>query len=204
MAGNAVLGAAKEALRRWQDEERPAVASYTYLAPETTPYDPVNGQGTPNFAYGYVAEAVEVEVDQETGLLRILNVTCADDVGRAINPRLVEGQIEGGIAQAVGWSTCEDFILDRGHVMTPHLSTYLMPTVVDVPDRITSIILEKPDPSGPHGARGVGEMPFIPLAPALVAAVHSATSVWFDKIPLTPERILSGIRAVPGSQPEDG
>jgi CO/xanthine dehydrogenase Mo-binding subunit len=204
MAGNAILGSAQEALRRWQDGDRPAVADHTYLAPQTTPYDPVNGQGTPNFAYGYVAEAVEVEVDQEIGLLRILNVTCADDVGRAINPRLVEGQIEGGIAQAVGWSTCEDFILDRGYVMTPHLSTYLMPTVVDVPDRITSIILEKPDPSGPHGARGVGEMPFIPLAPALVAAVHSATSVWFDKIPLTPERILSGIRAVPGSQPEDG
>ena len=190
MAGNAVRGAAAAALERWRTEERPAVAEYTYLAPKTTPFDPQTGYGVPNFAYGYVAEAVEVEVDTETGQLRVLRVVCADDVGQAINPQQVEGQIEGGIAQAVGWATCENFIVEGGHVLTPHLSTYLIPTVADVPERVDAIIVERPDPRGPWGARGVGEMPFIPLAPALVAAVHDATGVWFDELPLTPERVL--------------
>jgi CO/xanthine dehydrogenase Mo-binding subunit len=193
MAGNAVRGAAAEALRRWKAEERPAVAEHTYLAPKTTQFDPETGYGTPNFAYGYVAQAVEVEVDTETGQLRVLRVVCADDVGRAINPQQVEGQIEGGVAQAVGWATCENFIVEGGRIQTPHLSTYLIPTVSDVPERVEAVIVERPDPRGPWGARGMGEMPFIPLAPALVAAVHDATGVWFDELPLTPERVLKGL-----------
>jgi len=193
MAGNGVRGAAERALERWQTGERPAVAEYTYLAPKTTPFDPETGHGTPNFAYGYVAQAVEVEVDTETGQLRVLRVVCADDVGKAINPQQVEGQIEGGVVQAVGWATCENLLIKEGQVLTPHLSTYLIPTISDVPERVESIIVEQPDPRGPWGARGVGEMPFIPLAPALVAAVHDATGVWFDELPLTPERVLSGL-----------
>lgn len=193
MAGNAVRGAAAAALERWRDEERPVVAEYTYLAPKTTPFDPETGYGLPNFAYGYVAQAVEVEVDTETGELRILRVVCADDVGKAVNPRLVEGQIEGGVVQAVGWATCESFIVEGGHVLTPYLSTYLIPTIADAPEQVESIIVERPDPRGPWGVRGVGEMPFIPLAPALVTAVHDATGVWFDEPPLTPERVLKGL-----------
>ncbi len=193
MAGNAVRGAAEAALRRWQDGERPAVAEYTYLAPKTTPFDPQTGHGVPNFAYGYVAQAVEVEVDEETGQLRVLRVVCADDVGKAVNPQLIEGQIEGGVAQAVGWATCENFITADGHVLTPHLSTYLIPTIADVPEHVESIIVERPDPRGPWGVRGMGEMPFIPLAPALVAAVHDAVGIWFDELPLTPERVLRGL-----------
>jgi len=193
MAGNAVQETAELALERWRDGERPVVVEHIYLAPKTTPFDLETGYGTPNFAYGYVAEAVEVEVDIETGELRVLRVVCADDVGQAINPQLVEGQIEGGVVQAVGWATCEDFITEEGQVLTPNLSTYLIPTINDVPERVKSIIVEQPDPRGPWGARGVGEMPFIPLAPALVAAVHDATVVWFDELPLTPERVLRGL-----------
>ncbi|MBL7062979.1 MAG: xanthine dehydrogenase family protein molybdopterin-binding subunit [Anaerolineae bacterium] len=193
MAGNAIQGAAAEAMKRWQAEKRPAVAEYTYLAPKTTLFDPQTGYGVPNFAYGYVAEAVEVEVDTETGELRILRLVCADDVGKAINPQQVEGQIEGGVVQAVGWVTCENFITTEGQVLTPSLSTYLIPTITDVPEQVKSIIIERPDPRGPWGARGMGEMPFIPLAPALVAAVHDATGVWFDELPLTPERVLRGL-----------
>ncbi|HDQ73321.1 MAG TPA: aldehyde oxidase [Chloroflexi bacterium] len=192
MAGNAVRGAAEKALQRWQDEERPAITEYTYLAPETTPFDPETGQGAPNFAYGYVAQAVEVAVDTATGQLAIKRVVCADDVGQAINPQLVEGQIEGGVAQAVGWATCENFITSGGYVLTPHLSTYLIPTITDVPEQIQSIIVEHPDPRGPWGARGMGEMPFIPLAPALVAAVQDATGTWYEELPLTPERVIGG------------
>jgi len=194
MAGNAVRGAAAAALERWRAGERPAIAEHTYLAPPTTPFDPQTGYGTPNFAYGYVAQAVEVEVDTETGQLRVLRVVCADDAGRAINPQQVEGQIEGGVVQAVGWATCENFIVEEGRILTPHLSTYLIPTIADVPERVDSIIVEHADPRGPWGARGLGEMPFLPLAPALVAAVHDATGVWFDELPLTPERVLWGVR----------
>jgi CO/xanthine dehydrogenase Mo-binding subunit len=140
-----------------------------------------------------VAQAVEVEVDTETGVLDIRRVVCADDVGKAINPQQVEGQIEGGVVQAVGWATCENFITEEGHVLTPYLSTYLIPTIADVPERVESIIVEKPDRRGPWGARGMGEMPFIPLAPALVAAIHDATGVWIDDLPLTPERVLQSL-----------
>ena len=192
MAGGAVRGAAAAALARWQDEERPAVAEYTYLAPKSTPFDPETGHGVPNLAYGYVAEVVEVDVDVETGELHILRVVCADDVGRAINPQQIEGQIEGGVVQAAGWATCENFIVEDGRVLTPYLSTYLIPTIADIPERVDSVIVEHPDPRGPWGARGMGEMPFIPLAPALVSAVHDATGVWYDELPLTPERVRKG------------
>ncbi|MGD2103680.1 MAG: molybdopterin-dependent oxidoreductase [Anaerolineae bacterium] len=194
MAGQAIRKAAAAALRQWQEEERPAIAEETYLAPETTPFDPETGQGLPNFAYGYVAQAVEATVDIETGEIEIRRVVCADDVGKAINPQQVEGQIEGGVAQAAGWATCENLVTEEGRVLTPHLSTYLIPTVADVPRVVESILVEEPDPRGPWGARGMGEMPFIPLAPALVAAVHDATGVWIDKLPLTPERVLRSLR----------
>ena len=193
MAANAVWGAAKKALEQWHEEERPAVAEYTYLAPKTTPCHPETGHGVPNFAYGYVAEAVEVDVDVETGQIRVMRVVCADDVGKAVNPELVEGQIEGGIAQALGWSTCENLISAEGLVLTSNLSTYLIPNIDDMPDQVQSILLERPDPRMPWGVRGVGEMPFIPFAPALAAAVHDATGVWYDELPLTPERVLKGL-----------
>jgi CO/xanthine dehydrogenase Mo-binding subunit len=195
MTGNALRGAAQEVLARWEAQDRPAVAEFAYLAPQTTPFDPETGYGVPNFAYGYVAEAVEVEVDVETGQLRILRAVCADDVGKAINPQLVEGQIEGGIAQAVGWVTCENFITSDARILTPHLSTYLIPTAADIPERVDPIIVERADPRGPWGVRGMGEMPFLPLAPALAAAVYDATGVWYDELPLTPERVLRGLKA---------
>ena len=193
MAGNAVRGAAAAAVERWQVEDRPAVGEYTYLAPKTTPFDPETGYGTPNFAYGYVAEAVEVEVDTESGEIHVRRVVCADDVGKAINPQSVEGQIEGGVVQALGWATVENFLTQEGHVLTDRFSTYLIPTALDVPQEVESLIVEHPDPRGPWGVRGMGEMPFIPLAPALVAAIHDATGVWFDELPLTAERVLRGL-----------
>jgi CO/xanthine dehydrogenase Mo-binding subunit len=190
MSGNSIRGAAAAALEKWRDEVRPAVATYQYRPPPTTPYDPQTGKSEPNFAYGYVAEAATVEVDVEMGRVRILDVVCADDVGRAVNPQLVQGQVEGAIVQGAGYAIYEDFQQDGGLVQTAHLSTYLIPTVLDIPERIDSIILEYPDPIGPWGARGVGEMPLIPLAPAVIAAVHDALGVWIDEFPLTPERVL--------------
>jgi CO/xanthine dehydrogenase Mo-binding subunit len=164
MAGNAIRGAADLALKAWDAEERPAIGTFQYRPPKTTPYDPETGRSEPNFSYGYVAEAVEVEVDIETGHIRLVRAYCADDVGRAVNPMLVQGQIEGAVVQAQGYAIMEDLVVKEGRILNPYLSTYLIPTVVDVPEEIESILLEYPDPLGPWGARGMAEMPFMPLA----------------------------------------
>ncbi len=193
MAGNAIKGACELALEKWDNEERPAIATFQYRPPKTTPLDPQTGKSEPNFSYGYVAQAVEVEVDTETGHVHLLNVLCADDVGKAVNPQQVQGQIEGAVVQAAGYVVLENFIQKDGRVVTDKLSTYLIPTVLDIPTHVESIILEYPDPIGPYGARGMGEMPYLPLAPAVTAAVHQALGMWFDEFPLTPERILKGL-----------
>ncbi len=193
MSGNAVKGAAEQALQKWKAEERPAIAEYTYLAPETTPFDKETGRATPNFAYAYVAQAVEAEVDTETGQVRLLRVISADDVGKSINPALVEGQIEGGVVQAQGYAMLENFVTRDGYVLTDQLSTYLIPTIWDIPERVESVVLEIPDERGPWGARGLGELPFLPVAPAIAAAIHDATGVWLNEFPFTPERVLRGL-----------
>lgn len=193
MSGNAIKGAAELALEKWRAEERPAIGTYQYRPPATTPLDPQTGKSEPNFAYGYVAQVVTVEVDLETGHVRLVEVISANDVGRAINPQQVQGQIEGGVVQAAGYTILENFVQKDGYVQTQHLSTYLIPTVLDVPERVRSLILEYPDPRGPWGARGMAEMPFLPLAPAIMAAVRDATGVWFFDFPLTPERVLRGL-----------
>ena len=194
MAGNAIKGAAELALARWVDEDRPGIAEYKYEPPRTTAYHPETGEANPNFAYGYVAEAVQVEVDTETGHVHLLKVICADDVGKAINPQQIEGQIEGAVVQAAGYAVLENFITRGGYAVTDKLSTYLIPTVLDVPDQVESVILEFSDEEGPWGVRGMAEMPYIPLAPAVMTALHDAVGVWFDAFPLTPEVVLKGLK----------
>ena len=193
MAGNAIKGACEQVLEKWHAEERPAIVRYQYLAPKTTAYDHETGHAMPNFSYGYVAQSARVEVDTETGHVRILDIISADDVGKALNPQQVRGQIEGAVVQAAGYTIMENFVQKDGYVQTQHLSTYLIPTVLDIPDQVQSLILEYPDPIGPWGARGMAEMPFLPLAPAVIAALHDATGVWFYQFPLTPERVLRGL-----------
>lgn len=193
MAGNSINGAAAAALEKWQNEERPAIASFQYLPPKTTAFDPETGKCEPNYSYGYVAEAVESEVDLETGEISIKKVICVDEVGHAVNPRSVEGQIEGAIVQAAGYATLENFIQKNGHALTSKLSTYLIPTVLDIPGEVESVIVENPDPIGPWGAKGVGEMPYLPLVPAITASIHDATGIWFDEFPLTAERVSNAI-----------
>ncbi|MEA3336798.1 MAG: xanthine dehydrogenase family protein molybdopterin-binding subunit [Chloroflexota bacterium] len=194
MAGNAIKGAAEQALARWQNkEDRPCVARYEYLPRRTTPYDPETGESDPNITYGYCAQAAQVEVDPDTGHVRVERIISVNDVGRAINPQQVEGQIEGAVSQSVGWAVQEEFLQEDGRVLTDQLSTYLIPTILDVAD-VESVILEFPDPQGPFGARGMAEMPFIPTAPAIAAAIHRATGIWFDELPLTPERVWRGLR----------
>ena len=193
MAGNSILGAAEEAAKRWLEGDRPAVGEFRFVPPPTETLDPVDGTGQPNFAYGYVAEAVDVAVDIDTGQVRIDRVVCADDVGKAINPALVIGQIEGAVVQATGYVLSEDLQVSNGRITNPRFSGYLIPGIGDIPTQVDSILVEHPDPRGPWGVRGMAEMPLIPLAPAVVAAVHDATGVWIDGFPLTPSRVLAAL-----------
>ncbi|MDD2922174.1 MAG: xanthine dehydrogenase family protein molybdopterin-binding subunit [Anaerolineales bacterium] len=193
MAGNAIKGAAEAALEKWKAEERPASAEFKYLAPPTTHMDHETGHSMPNFAYAYVAQAAEVEVDVETGHVRVIRIVSADDVGKAINPDLVVGQIEGAVVQAHGYSLIEDYKTQNGKVLTDQLSTYLIPTIWDIPEKVESVLVEIPDPNGPWGARGLGELPFLAVAPAIAAAIHDATGVWMSEFPFTPERVLCAL-----------
>ncbi len=193
MAGNSIIGAAQEAEKAWRDGQRPAVGRFRYVPPPTESLDPETGAGQPNFAYGYVAQAVEISVDTETGHIRVDRVVSAHDVGRVVNRSLVEGQILGAVAQAHGYALSEDLVVRDGRILNPTFSGYLIPGVGDMPVAVDTVVLELADPRGPWGVRGMAEMPMIPYAPAVVAALYDATGVWFDEFPLTPSRVLAGL-----------
>lgn len=196
MAGRAVHDAAQQAREQWgfTDDEQ-VRATVTYRAPETTPIDPETHTGTPNYCYGYCAQAVEVEVNLLTGQVQVLRVISVHDVGKAINIQQIAGQIEGCLAQALGYALLEHFQIRVGQVLTSHLSTYLLPTILDMPVEITPVILELADAHGPFGARGVAEMPLVPFTPAVAHAIHAASGVWLTQQPMTPERVLSALTA---------
>ncbi len=191
--GNAIKEGAEKALEIWANEERPVHLDHTYWPHQTTTPDPETGQCDPNVAYAYTAQAAEVVVDMETGQVKVENIYCAIDVGKAINPQQVIGQIQGGLVQSVGYTVMENFVEKKGQVLTTNLSTYLVPTVLDIPAKMNIMVLEIPDPRGPWGARGLGEVMNMCLAPAVTAAMYDATGIWFDHFPLIPEEVLSKI-----------
>ncbi len=195
MAGNSILGAAEEAEKAWREGDRPAIGHFRFTPPPTTELDPETGEGTPNFTYGYVAQHVELTVDIDTGHIRIDRVISANDVGRAINPRFVVGQIEGAVAQAHGHVLSEHLRSRDGRLLNPRFSTYLIPGIGDIPVTTESVVLELADPLGPFGARGMAEMGVIPYAPAVAAALADATGVWMDDFPLNPERVWAALAA---------
>jgi len=196
MAGNSVLGAVEEAEKTWADGARPAAGHFRYKPPATEALDPVTGEGQPNFCYGYMAQAVELTVDIGTGHIRVDRVVSVHDVGRAIHPQMLRGQIEGAIAQAHGYTLSEQLVVENGRIQNPRLSQYLIPGIGDVPGQVDCVILEAADPLGPWGARGVSEMPYITYAPAVTAALHDATGVWINKFPLTPSVVLEHLASV--------
>jgi aldehyde oxidoreductase len=155
--------------------------------PPTTPLNS-DGQGSPYAVYGYGAHLAEVEVDINLGTVRVLRITAAHDVGRAINPVLVEGQIEGGVAQGLGLALMEEFMPGRGE----NLHDYLIPTIGDVPP-IDSILIERASSAGPFGAKGIGEQALIPTAPAIFNAIHHATGVRVTRAPATPDRLRAAL-----------
>lgn len=193
MAGNAIKGAAEGALAQWEDEERPARCEYVYIPRSTSAPDPVTGESDPSITYGYCAQVAEIAIDLETGHITVERLISVNDVGKAVNPQQVEGQIEGAVAQSIGWTLLEDYQQKEGRTITPHFSNYLIPGILDVAQVIEPIILELPDPQGVMGMRGMAEMPMIPTAPAIAAAIHDATGVWVDQLPITPERMWNAI-----------
>ncbi len=201
VTGNAVLRAAAEAARRLAAlgphppaDALPVVASVVYHAPSTCAMDPLTGHSErANFAYGYGCQIVAVEVDSETGEVRVLGVVAAHDAGQAINVTNVEGQIEGGFVMGQGYSLLEEYILQDGVPRATTLATFLVPTMLDIPERIDSVIVEERDPEGPYGAKGIGEMTMLPTPGAIAAAIHDAVGVWIDDLPITPERVLRAL-----------
>jgi CO/xanthine dehydrogenase Mo-binding subunit len=160
---------------------------------DTTGLDPVDGSGRPWQAYVVGAQVAEVEVDTVTGEVQVLGIWAAHDVGRAVNPQGVEGQIEGAVVQALGQALMEDYKLDRGRTTTSGFAKYILPTSLDVP-RVNSIIVEDPDPLGPLGVKGVGEPAMVPTIPAIMNAIYDAVGVRITSLPATPEKVLMAIR----------
>ncbi|MGI9437111.1 MAG: xanthine dehydrogenase family protein molybdopterin-binding subunit, partial [Geminicoccaceae bacterium] len=157
--------------------------------PPTSPLD-ANGQGEPYALFGYGAHLVELVVDMELGTVQLERLIAAHDVGRAINPTLIEGQVEGGVAQGIGLALMENYVPGR----TENLHDYLIPTIGDMP-QIETIIIEEPASEGPFGAKGLGEHVLIPTAPAILNAIRDATGAVIDKLPATPDRVLAAIKA---------
>ena len=166
--------------------------------PPTTPLD-ADGQGIPYATYAFAAQIAVVEVDIELGTVKVLRMVAAHDVGRAINPTLVEGQIEGGIAQGLGLALMEEYLPGR----TENLHDYLIPTIGDVPE-IECILIEDREPLGPSGAKGVGEPGLVPTAPAILGAVHHATGVRARRVPLLPHRLREALLALPDAAGKEG
>ena len=160
-----------------------------WFDPPCTPLD-ANGQGIPYATYGFAAQVASVEVDLELGTVTPRRIVAAHDVGAAVNPTLVEGQIEGGIAQGIGLALMEEYVPGR----TENLHDYLFPTIGDVPE-IECLLVEDPEPLGPYGAKGIGEPALIPTAPAILNAVHHATGVRLRRVPILPHRVREALVA---------
>lgn len=194
--GDGMIHVAEDGVRRSIELSHLATDKDGYVLSATRSYDPptkpldANGQGCPYAVFGYAAHLVELEVDLELGTTTLLKFTAAHDVGKAINPILVEGQVQGGIAQGVGMALMEEYLPGR----TENLHDYLIPTIGDIPP-IETLIVEAEDAHGPYGAKGLGEHVLIPTAPAILNAIRDACGARIRKLPATPERVLAAIRA---------
>mgnify|MGYP000380340329 CR=1 FL=1 len=172
---------------------RPPIGAGSYNPP-TTFLDPETGQGKPYNTYVYATQIAEVEVDTETGEVRVLRLIAVHDCGRAVNPLLVEGQIQGGMAMGLGYALSEEMVVQGGQVLNTKFADYLIPTAMDVPTMVVDLV-EAPDPSGPFGAKGVGEPALLPTAPAIVNAIYDAVGVRIRELPVTAERVLAALRS---------
>jgi xanthine dehydrogenase molybdenum-binding subunit len=163
-------------------------------------YDPPNEnldrefKGNMSVTYAYGTHGVEVEVDKETGQVKILKYIAAHDVGKAINPMLLEGQVYGGATMGIGYALTERLVLNNGKVVNPNFLDYKMLTAKDVPN-IEPVVVETNDPYGPFGAKGIGEPGLVPTAPAIANAIYDAVGVRIKELPITPEKVLAALKA---------
>jgi CO/xanthine dehydrogenase Mo-binding subunit len=179
---------------------QPAIGSASWNPP-TVPMDPDTGQGKPFNTYVYATQIAEVDVDDETGAVDVIRIVAAHDCGTAINPMLVEGQVEGGIAMGIGYALQEEILFDgAGRQVNPNLTNYIVPTSLDMPE-IEVYIVDNYDPTGPFGAKGVGEPTSVPTAAAILNAIHDAVGVRLTTLPATAERVLAAIEAQRSGKP---
>lgn len=153
-----------------------------------------NGYGAPYWPYTFNAYGVEVEVDTLTGRVQCTKAWCAQDVGRAVNPKQCEGQIDGGFVMGLGYTLYEDLGVKDGKITNNRFSKYIIPTAMDVPV-INKYLIEDPENTAPYGAKGIGEPVMVPVAPAILNAIHDATGVWITALPATPEKVLAALQA---------
>ncbi len=155
----------------------------------TTEVDPDTGQGAPYWPYAFGTQIVEVEVDTKTGKVDIIKAIASHDVGKAINPQNVRGQIAGAVAQGIGYALMEEVNLGEGRINNPNFSQYLLPTSMDMAE-IEPLIVESDEPTGPYGAKGIGEPAMLPTAPAILNAIYDAVGIRLNSLPATPEKVL--------------
>jgi CO/xanthine dehydrogenase Mo-binding subunit len=164
-----------------------------FWVPDTVIPDPVTKFGNVSPAYPFGCQVCEVEVDTDTGQVHVLNYVAAHDVGRAINPQTTEGQIQGGVAQGIGWALTENMVTEKGRILNPNFRDYVIPGPLDLPP-IQPILVEPVEPNGPFGAKGIGEPALNPAPAAVANAIYHAVGVRITGLPITPEKILKGLR----------
>jgi xanthine dehydrogenase molybdenum-binding subunit len=178
----------------WAKSNRQNVVTLKELARESVAWGkgPVVGRGSTTRmqpAHAYAAHVADVEVDRETGKVKILRYTCFQDAGRAVNPVQVEGQMQGGAVQGIGWALTEEYVFDKGVLKNASLLDYRCPVALDLP-MIDTVIVEIPAPDGPYGIRGTGEVPIVPPGAALANAIYRAVGVRLYELPMNPERVF--------------
>jgi CO/xanthine dehydrogenase Mo-binding subunit len=192
VVGALLAKAAAELRERLATEEPPIRVEQTYVQPNWIQWDETRYRGDAYPTFSFQCTVADVEVDLDTGEVRVTDLVAALDPGRAIHPVMAEGQVEGGVLQAVGYATLEEMKLEDGGFVNDRLATYIIPTSLDAP-KIKVVLVENPYSGGPFGAKGIGEIPMDGPAPAVIAAIHDATGVWLDELPATPERLLAAL-----------
>ena len=169
----------------------PVTRTFTFHHRPTTGLDD-EGQGSPHVSFSFVAVRAVVEVDEELGLVRVLQLAAAQDAGRVLNPLGAEGQVEGGAAMGLGLALTEELQLDGGAIRNASFADYLIPTILDVPP-IETVFVEQPEPGAPYGVKGLGELATIAATPAIVAAMRTATGRLLNRVPVRPDDLV-GLR----------
>jgi CO/xanthine dehydrogenase Mo-binding subunit len=199
MTGGAVKAAADAVRELWADRDLadgPIEATRVFRHRATKPMDPVTGQGESHVQLALCVHRATVDVDVELGLVKVVDLTCVQDVGRIMNRTALEGQIHGGTAQGLGLAVMEEMITQDGRVKNASFTDYLIPTILDMPHMRLRIV-ENADPEAPYGLRGAGEPPTLSSTPAIVAAIRDATGLALTRIPVRPEHLTQHL----GRQP---